>query len=502
MRPHTEDQDADNRPHIPESNDADLFSLLGTVGDWGENNRQDVIKAQILLGNAGYYDLVDLGGPTGWAGGELKRSLRRYQKDRGLSVDGIMLPDGETMRSLNDDLGGRLAGYVAPSPQDADDHHDGRALEKSGNGPSARSNIAMPDADGRSEHPTGVRIPEPGQIYSDAPPADASLTPGAQYAQVAVPVQPLPPAIDGRSPVQPGGPLPQDRPDVKAAAQELERRFGYAKENAARWAGQAKDAASQLPNLLRDIVPDAIRFAPIGESEKAQTQTPPLMPSAPPEEPPSGRPPEDAKTEAEQFIPPQLEEWVEAFPQFDQELLRQLLNVANSNGDEHTQLGNRIFIQEYLDELKKKYPEAAKAIQHVAGGHRDGNIERKKIPEEHLPNAATKGQIGSTRTDITFGLKEEIIEAMLGPKASERHRINSQTMTKSGDRPIKKERVSEANLRINAKGQQVDTVPKLRPDSNGMVSEEKLAAYRALMRERAAEMIPRWIADLKSKGLL
>lgn len=486
--------------------DNELFSFAGSVGDWGENKRQDIIKTQILLGNAGFYDLIGLGGPTGWPGGELTRSLRRYQKDRGLIVDGIMLPDGETLRSLSDELGNTLAGYVAPTPEDADRHHEGRVFGQSQDEPTARSSIAMPDADGRSDHPQGVRMPEPGHIYSDEPPAHVSPKAGAQYAQVAIPIQPIPPAVDGRLSSQPGGPLPQDRPEVKAAARELERRLGYAKENATRWAEQTKDAVAQLPNLLRDLIPESIPLTPpsrpISEGEKAQTQTPPLIPSAPPEEPPSGRPREEAKAEPEQLIPPQLEEWVETFPQFDQDLLKQLLIVANSNGDEHTQLGNRIFIQEYLKELAEKYPDANKVIDHAAGGLYRGEVGEDKLKEEHLNNALTNGQIGSTRTDITFQLEKEIVKAVLGTVVPERHRINSQTMTKSGNRPTKREQDSEANLRINAQGQQVDTVPKLRPDGDGVVSDEKLASFRTQMRERAAEMIPRWIADLKGRGLL
>lgn len=37
----------------------DLFSFSGSVGRFGDNNRDDVIKAQALLANAGYYELPD-----------------------------------------------------------------------------------------------------------------------------------------------------------------------------------------------------------------------------------------------------------------------------------------------------------------------------------------------------------------------------------------------------------------------------------------------------------
>jgi lysozyme len=110
---------ADNAP-------GDLFRLSGSVGELGDNTRPDVIKTQIMLGETGHLDLDSLGGPTGWPGSTLSRGLRNYQKDRGLTVDGIMLPDGETLRSLSGDLG-EMAGYRAPTPEEVDRRHALRA---------------------------------------------------------------------------------------------------------------------------------------------------------------------------------------------------------------------------------------------------------------------------------------------------------------------------------------------------------------------------------------
>src|SRR3546814_5976426 len=72
--------------------DRDLFSLGGPVGRSADNDRADVIKAQILLGNTGYYDLAGLGATTGWAGGGLDDAIRRFQTDHGLAPDGVLLP--------------------------------------------------------------------------------------------------------------------------------------------------------------------------------------------------------------------------------------------------------------------------------------------------------------------------------------------------------------------------------------------------------------------------
>ncbi|MFN3399655.1 MAG: lysozyme [Ferrovibrio sp.] len=104
----------------------DLFSLSGSVGELGDNQRQDVIKTQIMLGETGHFDLGNLGGPTGWPSSDLSRGLRRYQQDRGLTVDGVMLPQGETVRSLGDDLA-EMKRYRAPTPPEVDRHHSLRA---------------------------------------------------------------------------------------------------------------------------------------------------------------------------------------------------------------------------------------------------------------------------------------------------------------------------------------------------------------------------------------
>jgi len=98
----------------------DPFILGGSVGHAGENDRADVIKAQVLFGNTGHYDLAALGAPTGWPGASLEQAMRRFQKERGLQVDGLMLPQGETLQTLRDELGDSLKGYRVPGPQDVD----------------------------------------------------------------------------------------------------------------------------------------------------------------------------------------------------------------------------------------------------------------------------------------------------------------------------------------------------------------------------------------------
>ncbi len=63
--------------------DPNPFSLSGPVGHLAENARADVIKAQMLLAEAGYLDLPEPGLPTGWPGSGLVPGIKRLQRDRG-----------------------------------------------------------------------------------------------------------------------------------------------------------------------------------------------------------------------------------------------------------------------------------------------------------------------------------------------------------------------------------------------------------------------------------
>jgi hypothetical protein len=115
---------------LPFSEDTDPFSFAGSVGRNGDNDRADVIKAQMLLSSMGEYDLPAPGVPTGWAGEPLFRAIGKVQKAKGLPVDGLLLPlrdgrvgengEGETLMSLQDLLGERLRGRPIPTPQQVD----------------------------------------------------------------------------------------------------------------------------------------------------------------------------------------------------------------------------------------------------------------------------------------------------------------------------------------------------------------------------------------------
>jgi hypothetical protein len=83
--------------------DVRLFELSGAVGIDQANRRADVFKLQTLLYREGY---LDAAGPAdGWGGDWTNRddyALRRFQRDNGLNIDGVALPEGETISAFRD----------------------------------------------------------------------------------------------------------------------------------------------------------------------------------------------------------------------------------------------------------------------------------------------------------------------------------------------------------------------------------------------------------------
>jgi hypothetical protein len=81
--------------------DARLFDLSDGVGIGCANRRADVFRLQSLLHREGY---LDAAGPAdGWGGDWGNRddyALRRFQRDNGLAIDGLALPDGETIATF------------------------------------------------------------------------------------------------------------------------------------------------------------------------------------------------------------------------------------------------------------------------------------------------------------------------------------------------------------------------------------------------------------------
>lgn len=500
----------------------DTFRFSGSVGLGGDNFRDDVIKAQVLLGNSGDYDLASLGAPTGWPGGELWRGIRRYQKRKGLAVDGILLPlgeegggedgAGETLSALRNDLGDVFTGRRVPTPEEVDRHYEQPDRSDANVGQTeAQPEIALREDSGAlPQYPLGT------VSDVDVPPS-VEWHDGAQVAQ-AVPVQSLlvPPPL-GTTGSTPQSPYPHERPEVKAAGRQLERIVNTALGNAAGNLSNLHDAAqaawaegkNREPRLsdadlaafthMPGDIP-TLPSGPITEADKAATRTPPLIPPKV-DDRLQGRPAEEQEAYVEKLISPEMKDWYEGLEPFDQRLARQLLVVMNRRGDDTTQLGNAIFVKKYLEVFEKEFGHIRGKIKHV-GGARDEN--GNSVPEELLRDTLTEGVKGGSWADISLQFVNHITEAMYKPhEPGQRNRINTQTMQKSRPVPIAKERKGEANLRRNAKGEPVVGFPKLRPDlPGGQSSDAAQAQYAKDVEEFALQNIPAWMDFLRKGGFL
>lgn len=88
------------KPDPEIDNISKLFRLSDSVGDTSPNNRRDVAKVETIMGQAGYLNLKQTDGPTGYYGQRLKQAIMNFQKDNGLKKDGLINQRGETMHKL------------------------------------------------------------------------------------------------------------------------------------------------------------------------------------------------------------------------------------------------------------------------------------------------------------------------------------------------------------------------------------------------------------------
>jgi hypothetical protein len=78
----------------------ETFELGQGVGRGMPNQRQDVAKVETFLGRTGHHDIERTDGPTGYYGSVLDGSIRSFQTDQGLDVDGWLGPGGPTISAL------------------------------------------------------------------------------------------------------------------------------------------------------------------------------------------------------------------------------------------------------------------------------------------------------------------------------------------------------------------------------------------------------------------
>lgn len=81
-----------------------MIKLKNTVGDDYKIDPDDILNLKSVLHKLGYYDVPKYG-MTPYADNSLFSSLKKFQKDKKLKVDGIAKPKGETIQAINGILG-------------------------------------------------------------------------------------------------------------------------------------------------------------------------------------------------------------------------------------------------------------------------------------------------------------------------------------------------------------------------------------------------------------
>lgn len=487
LLPYDPDQDPIARSR-PAGSRGDLFSLSGPVGPEAANERNDVIRAQILLGHTGDLDLDRLAGPTGWPGGELVRGLRRYQRRKGLAVDGVMLPDGETIKALQDDLADLLRGQTAPTITQIDEHHDrlARGRAKGENLPLPRTALVMPGED------LPAYVQRQGTQSSDGVMSDTDLDrpsafiPGSQVAQV-LPFNPtitVPAtgAAAGASQQLPSGVTP----DIDRASQQL-----------GKWFDEKINLLTlpvQIQSALTDGTPIKLPSMLLDPAIEAAGKMPPSMPSAPEEPPPEGSKAEEREPTLEELIPPEMKPWIEGLDPFDQQLARELMLIYNRRGGPDTIKGNAIIVKEMMDALKK-YPALADGFEHVGGSHspnpKNGQLSDtasgEYLKELHFLKSDVKGQRkGGSWADITFQAKPELAKE-LGIKYLH---LSSAKLLKDGKTAISDEREKKARLERNSPESRVEFVEKpVATRIDGQKLPYDWEGYQARVRDLAERLV-------------
>ncbi len=161
---------------------------------------------------------------------------------------------------------------------------------------------------------------------------------------------------------------------------------------------------------------------------------------------------------------------------FLEELLRPYRE--NRRGDEFTQYGNDMIVQEGRKILKAEFPDLSKRIKHAGGASIKG-LGKKKIEEKYFQNSETNGKQGSSYPDIYYKHRT------LPKKDPRRHgALNTVDMNKSGD-PTKRERDNKDKLIRNMESDLVETLPKFRPGDDE-------PAFRESSRQKLREFFGRW----------
>jgi hypothetical protein len=82
-----------------------MLKLKRTIGRSYDTDPEDVLDVKRALSRMGLYRIPDYG-LTPYADRETFEAIERYQKLRGLIVDGVIKPGGETEQHLNENEAG------------------------------------------------------------------------------------------------------------------------------------------------------------------------------------------------------------------------------------------------------------------------------------------------------------------------------------------------------------------------------------------------------------
>ena len=472
---------------LPFKNTADdLFSFAGSVGRFGDNNREDVIKAQALLANAGYYDLPEPGMPTGWPGGELNRALIRFQKDHGLEPDGTLLPldpsgvtetgVGETVQALQSELSDRLQRFAPPSVQEVDRFYRGWLRSDHPDAEQPRTNVILSSADRGSGEVVGL---EP--VMRDASPSPVEPKAGQQFALWRDPKRdPVPRFLPDGPLIMGGGGGPRGGGQPAPSQKMTPGRSGSGKDARSPAMPGQTSPSQALPDFDTTRPPEPAQPEEDRQQQDFAKQQRGRIIIA-----------EDGK---ELHVPP-LGAWAKDLSPDDRQIADGLSDAfaiemakrPGSRGDEWTQKGVDMYVQGCLEAAKKDLPKLAENLRHIAGGTQDGR-GAARLKEEYLANVINgmRARLGSGRSDFTLEFARNVVL---------RFRANTTTkladgVTNTGDEQNRVENMDRLTL---GNGDYVAEFPKF-PKGMGDAEIKKQA------RKACGEELTKWFEEIAKTG--
>jgi len=105
-----------------------MLDIKEPVGPAARNRRPDVAKLETFLDALGAHDAARTEGPTGYYGIGFEDNLKAYQARNGLTPDGLVNPDGETIGRIKQDLTETLGPRAMGGDDDADGAGPGARL--------------------------------------------------------------------------------------------------------------------------------------------------------------------------------------------------------------------------------------------------------------------------------------------------------------------------------------------------------------------------------------